>query len=86
MKRVCACGACGCAALQTMLPNGGTFIGQSYYAAIGYALPATLGVCSADPTRPVFLFIGDGAFQARERRSAPGFNPCLPRNLIAGTR
>lgn len=48
---------------QTKLPRGGAFVGQVYYSSIGYALPATLGVCLAAPHRPVILCIGDGAFQ-----------------------
>ena len=36
---------------------------QVSYASIGYALPAAVGVCLAAPSRPVFVLIGDGAFQ-----------------------
>jgi len=53
---------------ETMLPKGSTFIGQTFYGSIGYTVGATLGaakaaLASAKPTRPVVLFIGDGAFQ-----------------------
>jgi len=39
------------------------YISQSYYLSIGYALPATLGVCLAQPDKRVMLFQGDGSFQ-----------------------
>lgn len=39
------------------------FLGQAFYLSIGYALPATLGVSLADPTKRIVTLIGDGAFQ-----------------------
>ena len=42
-------------------PEG--FISQAYYLSIGYALPATLGVCLARPDKRAVLLQGDGAFQ-----------------------
>jgi TPP-dependent 2-oxoacid decarboxylase len=39
------------------------YISQSYYLSIGYALPATLGICLARPDKRVMLFQGDGSFQ-----------------------
>ncbi len=45
------------------MPEGATFIGQTFYGAIGYTLGATLGAAMAAPERRVVLFIGDGAFQ-----------------------
>ncbi len=39
------------------------FLSQSYYLAIGYCLPATLGVCLARPGKRVLLLEGDGGFQ-----------------------
>jgi TPP-dependent 2-oxoacid decarboxylase len=42
-------------------PEG--FISQAYYLSIGYALPATLGVCLAQPGKRVVLLQGDGSFQ-----------------------
>lgn len=39
------------------------FVSQSYYLSIGYALPATLGICLARPGKRVLLFEGDGSFQ-----------------------
>jgi indolepyruvate decarboxylase len=51
-----------CAA-ETLLPEGASFIGQTFYGSIGYTMGATLGVCLAAEDRPVVLFIGDGSFQ-----------------------
>lgn len=51
-----------CAA-ETLLPQGASFIGQTFYGSIGYTLGATLGACLAAEGRQVVLFIGDGAFQ-----------------------
>lgn len=51
------------AAAETVMPDGATFIGQTFYGSIGYTVGATLGVCLAAPGRPVVLFIGDGSFQ-----------------------
>lgn len=42
-------------------PEG--FISQAYYLSIGYALPATLGVCLARPDKRAVLLQGDGSFQ-----------------------
>lgn len=39
------------------------YVSQSYYLSIGYALPATLGICLARPDKRVMLFEGDGSFQ-----------------------
>lgn len=39
------------------------FLSQAYYLAIGYCLPATLGVCLARPDKRVLLLEGDGGFQ-----------------------
>ena len=45
------------------LPSGAHLIGQAVWSSIGYALPATLGVALADPTRRPVLLTGDGAAQ-----------------------
>ena len=39
------------------------FVSQAYYLSIGYALPATLGLCLARPDKRVVLLQGDGSFQ-----------------------
>ncbi len=51
-----------CAA-EMRLPEGATFIGQTFYGSIGYTVGATLGAGMAAPDRRVVLFVGDGAFQ-----------------------
>ena len=48
---------------ETLLPEGSTFIGQTFFGSIGYTVGATLGAATAAPDRPVVLFVGDGSFQ-----------------------
>ncbi len=50
-------------AAETLMPEGGTFIGQTFYGSIGYTVGAALGAAIAAPQRPVVLLVGDGAFQ-----------------------
>ncbi len=50
-------------AAEMLMPEGATFIGQTFYGSIGYTVGATLGVGMAAPERRVVLFVGDGAFQ-----------------------
>jgi TPP-dependent 2-oxoacid decarboxylase len=50
-------------AAEMLMPDGATFIGQTFYGSIGYTIGATLGACMAAPQRQVILFIGDGSFQ-----------------------
>ncbi len=50
-------------AAELPMPDGATFIGQTFYGSIGYTLGATLGAATAARERRVVLFIGDGAFQ-----------------------
>jgi TPP-dependent 2-oxoacid decarboxylase len=50
-------------AAEMLLPEGATFIGQTFYGSIGYTVGATLGAGIAAPDRRLLLFIGDGAFQ-----------------------
>ena len=45
------------------MPEGATFIGQTFYGSIGYTVGATLGASIAARDRPVVLFVGDGSFQ-----------------------
>jgi len=45
------------------LPQGAFFVGQRFWASIGYALPALLDTLLAAPQRRHILCIGDGAFQ-----------------------
>lgn len=50
-------------AAETLMPEGATFIGQTFYGSIGYTVGATLGAALAAPDRQVVLFVGDGSFQ-----------------------
>lgn len=54
--------ACFGAAALT-LPRGCRLIVQSLWGSIGYTLPATFGVQTAEPQRRAVLLIGDGAAQ-----------------------
>ena len=51
------------AASELYIGDPESFISQAYYLSIGYALPATLGVCLARPDKRVVLLQGDGSFQ-----------------------
>jgi len=48
---------------EMLMPEGATFIGQTFYGSIGYSVGATLGASLAARDRPVVLFVGDGSFQ-----------------------
>jgi indolepyruvate decarboxylase len=50
-------------AAEMLMPEGATFIGQTFYGSIGYSVGATLGASLAAQGRPVVLFVGDGSFQ-----------------------
>ena len=50
-------------AAEMLMPDGVTFIGQTFYGSIGYTVGATLGVGIAAEDRRTILFVGDGAFQ-----------------------
>ena len=50
-------------AAEMLMPEGATFIGQTFYGSIGYTVGATLGAGIAAPNRQLILFIGDGSFQ-----------------------
>ena len=50
-------------AAEMLMPEGTTFIGQTFYGSIGYTVGATLGASMAAQDRRVVLFVGDGAFQ-----------------------
>jgi TPP-dependent 2-oxoacid decarboxylase len=49
--------------LKLCLPSKADYISQSFYAAIGYAIPAAMGVKFALPRCRPLVFVGDGAFQ-----------------------
>ncbi|MDI1294155.1 MAG: thiamine pyrophosphate-binding protein [Methylobacter sp.] len=50
-------------AAEMLMPEGATFIGQTFYGSIGYTIGATLGAGMAAQNRQVVLFVGDGSFQ-----------------------
>jgi TPP-dependent 2-oxoacid decarboxylase len=50
-------------AAEMLMPEGATFIGQTFYGSIGYTIGATLGASMAAQDRQVALFVGDGSFQ-----------------------
>jgi TPP-dependent 2-oxoacid decarboxylase len=50
-------------AAEMLMPEGATFIGQTFYGSIGYTVGATLGAGMAAQDRRVVLFVGDGSFQ-----------------------
>jgi indolepyruvate decarboxylase len=51
------------AASELYVEDPENYVSQSYYLSIGYALPATLGICLARPNKRVLLLEGDGSFQ-----------------------
>ena len=50
-------------AAEMLMPDGASFIGQTFYGSIGYTVGATLGANMAAQERQVVLFVGDGSFQ-----------------------
>jgi len=46
-----------------LLPKGARYLNQSLWGSVGWATPATLGVCLAAPDRRVILVTGDGSHQ-----------------------
>jgi len=50
-------------AAEMLMPDGATFIGQTFYGSIGYTVGATLGASMAAQNRRAVLFVGDGSFQ-----------------------
>jgi TPP-dependent 2-oxoacid decarboxylase len=50
-------------AAEMLMPEGATFIGQTFYGSIGYTVGATLGASMAAQDRQTVLFVGDGSFQ-----------------------
>ena len=56
-------GSCSFDALKLCLPQKADYICQSFYASIGYGIPACLGAKLAAPAARPVVFVGDGAFQ-----------------------
>lgn len=55
-------GDCLFGASDLVLPQD-SFLCNSYYASMGFAVPAALGACLAAPDKRVIALVGDGAFQ-----------------------
>ena len=57
------------------------FISPAYYTSMGFAIPASIGVCVASPGKRPIVLVGDGAFQmtCMELSTAVrhGFNPIV---------
>lgn len=56
-------GSCTYEGLKLCLPEKADYVCQSFYASIGYAIPAALGISLAAPLYRPVVFVGDGAFQ-----------------------
>jgi indolepyruvate decarboxylase len=50
-------------ALDLFIHEHTEFLGSAYYASMGFAVPAAIGVQLADPKRRPLVLVGDGAFQ-----------------------
>lgn len=64
-------------AAEMLMPEGATFIGQTFYGSIGYTIGATLGACIAAQDRKAILFVGDGSFQV----TCQGLSTMIRNNL-----
>jgi indolepyruvate decarboxylase len=48
---------------ELLIPNRSEFLAPAYYASLGFAVPASLGVQFANPQLRPLVLVGDGAFQ-----------------------
>ena len=60
---VCDVGDCLFAAIDLQVHEQTEFLSSSYYASMGFAMPAALGAQIARPERRALILVGDGAFQ-----------------------
>jgi indolepyruvate decarboxylase len=60
---VCDVGDCLFAAIDLQVHEQSEFFASSFYATMGFAMPAALGAQIARPDRRVLILVGDGAFQ-----------------------
>jgi indolepyruvate decarboxylase len=51
------------AAADMAIPRSREFLSSAYYASLGFAIPASIGVQLALPSMRPLVFVGDGAFQ-----------------------
>lgn len=50
-------------AIDLPIMDGKDFLACGYYASLGFAVPASIGVAAADPSLRPIVLVGDGAFQ-----------------------
>jgi len=50
-------------AIDLPIKDGKDFLACGYYASLGFAVPAAIGVAIADPSLRPIVLVGDGAFQ-----------------------
>jgi indolepyruvate decarboxylase len=60
---VCDVGEALFGAADLYIPRGTEFLGPAYYASMGFAVPAGIGVQLANPRARPLVLVGDGAFQ-----------------------
>lgn len=60
---VCDVGEALFGAADLYIRRGTDFLGPAYYASMGFAVPASLGVQLANPRARPLVLVGDGAFQ-----------------------
>ena len=60
---VCDVGDCLFAAIDLQVYEQSEFLSSSFYASMGFAMPAALGAQIARPDKRALILIGDGAFQ-----------------------
>ncbi len=60
---VCDVGECLFGAADLYIHRGTEFLGPAYYASMGFAVPASIGVQMANPRARPLVLVGDGAFQ-----------------------
>ena len=56
-------GDCLFAVNDIWMKEGNSFLSIAYYASMGFAVPAVIAACFADPLRRPIALVGDGAFQ-----------------------
>ena len=68
-------------AADLFIHRGAEFLGAAYYASMGFAVPASIGVQLANPKRRPLVLVGDGAFQMTGMELATaaryGLNPIV---------
>jgi indolepyruvate decarboxylase len=58
------------------------FIAPAYYCTMGFAVPASIGVAVADPSKHVYVIVGDGAFQMTGMELSTAATHNLPLTVI----